>query len=92
MVNVVFNGVVSAQSNSGETVTLTITKPSGTADVITATTNADKTFTATKAYTAGTYSVTASIGADAEYKATSSTSITFTVNLLDRTVTVTVTV
>ena len=90
--NVTFNGSVSAQVANGETVTLVITKPDATKDTWTTTTLADKTFTLTKPYPSGSYSIVVSIAADAEYKTATSSSVPFTVNLLDRTITVTVTV
>jgi hypothetical protein len=92
VVNVVFSGSVSAQTTTGETVTLKVTKPDLTMDTWTTPTLADKTFTLTKPYPAGNYSIVVSIPADTEYKAAISSSTPFTVNLLDRTITVTVTV
>jgi len=90
VVNVVFNGSVSAQVASGETVTLTVTKPDSTKDSWTTTTLADKTFTLTKPYPAGNYSLVVHIDKDAEYTAADSTSVPFTVALVNRTITVTV--
>lgn len=91
-VNVTFNGSVSAQATAGETVTLKVTKPDTTVDTLTTTTLADRTYTLSKIYTvAGNYSVIASVPADATYKAATSASVAFTINLLDRTITVTVT-
>jgi len=92
VVNVVFSGAVTFQAVSGETVTLVVTKPGGTTDTWTTTTLADKTFTLTKPYPAGSYSIVVSIPADTEYKAAVSSSTPFTVNLLDRAIAVTVTV
>ena len=90
MVNVVFSGSVSAQVASGEIVTLTVTKPDSTKDIWTTPTLADKTYTLTKPYPAGNYSVVAHVDADAEYKAADSASVPFTVALVNRTITVAV--
>lgn len=93
MVNVIFAGNVSFQAQAGETVTLTVTKPDATTEAFTTTTLADGSYTVTRAYTiAGNYSVVAHVDADATYKAADSTSVPFTINLQDRTITVTVTV
>ena len=90
MVNVVFSGSVSAQVASGEIVTLTVTKPDSTKDIWTTSTLADKTYTLTKPYPAGNYSVVVHVDADAEYKAADSASVPFTVALVNRTITVAV--
>lgn len=92
MVNVVISGSVQFQSASGELVTLTVTKPDGTKDTWTTTTLADKTYTLTKPYAAGNYSVIAHVDADADYQPATSNPFAFTVNLLARTITVTVNV
>lgn len=90
--NPTFHGIVSAQNQAGETVTLTVTKPDGTTDVFTAMTLADKSYSVTRTYTvAGNYSVTAHVDADAQFNAANSTPYPFTVALQDRTVTVNVT-
>lgn len=90
LVNVTINGLVQFQSNAGELVTLTVTKPGGTKDVWTTVTLADKTYTITKPYVAGAYSVVAHVDADAEYQAADSPPFAFNVSLLARTITVTV--
>lgn len=93
MVNVVFNGSVSAQAAAAETVTLKVTKPDATIENLTTTTLADKSFTFTKQYTVvGQYSIIAHVDADAQYKAADSPSVTFNIVLQDRTITVAVTV
>jgi len=88
VVDVVFNGSVSAQAVSGETIVLTVTKPDGTIDTWTTLTLPDKTYTLTKTYVAGSYSVVAHVDADAEYGSADSASVPFTVALTSRTITV----
>lgn len=92
MGNIAFKGTVNNQSQSGETVTLTVTKPDNTKDIFTATTLADKSYTSSpRPYVAGSgYSVVAHVDADADYKAADSLPFPFTVQLLDRTITVAV--
>lgn len=90
--NPTFHGTVSAQTQAGETITLTVIKPDGTSDVFTALTLADKSYSVTRTYTvAGNYSVTAHVDADAEFNAANSTPYQFTIALQDRTITVNVT-
>ena len=83
---VTFSGTVSAQAASGETVTLTITKPDNTTETLTATTLADKSFSATKQYDiAGSYKATAHGDADAIYTAWDTAEMPFTITLTLRT-------
>lgn len=92
MATVTFDGVVSAQAVAGETVTLHVTKPDSTIETLTTVTLADLSYTTTKDYLPGTYSVQSSIDADNLYKAALSTTISFTVSLMDRTITVNVSI
>lgn len=90
--NIAFKGAVTAQTQAGEVVTLTVKKSDNTVtDVFTATTIADKTYVSSpRPYVAGDYSVFAHVDADAEYRAADSAPFAFTVALLDRTITVSV--
>ena len=90
--NVIFSGNVSDQATAGQQVTITVTAPDGTKSTVTATTKADKTYASPiESYAiAGNYSYTASIPADSEYVAASTTG-TFTVTLANRVLTITVT-
>ena len=92
MATVTFNGSVSAQAAAGETVTITVTDPSGNKTTLTATTNSTGAFTVAGTYAvAGNYTYSAAIPADADYQAATSTG-TFEVTLASRTLTVTVAV
>jgi len=91
-VTVNFTGSVSAQTAEGETVTITVTLPDASTETLTATTLADKTFATSKDYPPGEYSAVASIEEDAEYKAAASSSVSFTIEKADRTLTLTVNV
>ena len=89
---VTFSGSVSAQAVPGETVTITVTKPDGT-ETLTATTQADGTFSTTKEYTVpGNYTAVFHIDADAIYLAADAGPIPFVIPLQPRTLTVSVTV
>jgi hypothetical protein len=91
LMTVTFSGTVSAQAPSGEIVTVTITKPSGGSDTVSGSTGSTGTFTATYDGVAGNgYSAVASIPADSKYQATTSTSVSFDIGLLPRTITLTV--
>ena len=92
MATVTFAGAVSAQEVEGETVTLDVTKPDTTIDTFTTVTLADKSFTTTRDYLPGDYTVQVSIVADNLYKVATSTTVPFTVGLMDRTITVNVTI
>jgi len=89
--NRTFKGSVSKQASSGETVTLVVTKPDGTKDTFTSTTNDVGAYSTTRAYVPSTtqYSVKVSIPADVEYKAAEAET-TFTVDLQDRTISISV--
>jgi len=85
------SGQVSSQAVTGESVTITITPPSGSNVVLTATTNASKGYSTTyDAINAGTYSVVSSIPEDTEYSAATSPVVTFTVGKTPRTITLSV--
>lgn len=89
---VVFSGNVSAQAQAGETVTITVTLPDGTKDTLTATTQADLSYSATKEYmVAGAYNAVASGVADSQFRAWTSQTVSFTIELADRTGTLVVT-
>jgi hypothetical protein len=89
--NVTLSGTVSAQAASGETVTITVLKPDGTKDPWTTTTDTTGAYTLTKTYTvAGTYSAVATVSADAQYAAATSPTVSFTITLVNRTVTLNV--
>lgn len=86
MAQITFNGLVSAQAQAGEAATLTITKPDGTKEPLTATTLADKTYSATKTFTvAGAYSVSIHQNADSQYDAWDAGPTAFTISLEPRT-------
>ncbi len=94
MANITFSGEVSGQEKP-QAGTIKVTLPNGSTETITITTGADRKFTATKQYSAaGTYKAKASFTADAQYKACESEEKTFTITaeLLDRTVTLNVSV
>jgi hypothetical protein len=85
-VNVTFSGSVSAQAVTGETVTITVTKPDASTETVTAVTLADRSYTVTKAYViAGAYSAKAHGDADAIYASWDSNSVPFTIALTART-------
>lgn len=92
MTTVTFNGAVTAQMADGEIVTITVTKPDTTTDDLTTKTLADKTFSATKDYLPGDYTVTVHIDADAQYSAANSSAVAFNVSLIARSITVSVVV
>ena len=92
MTTIIFSGSVSA-ATVGEIVTITVTKPDGTTETLTATTLADGTFSTTKEYsTPGTYSANFHIDANAIYTAADTGPIPFTVPLQPRTITASVTI
>jgi hypothetical protein len=92
MATVTFSGTVSAQTASGETVTITVTKPDSTTEVLTTTTTGTATFSTSKVYTvAGAYSAKAHGDADASYTSWDTAAVPFTVVLTTRTGTLNVT-
>lgn len=92
MVDVVFSGSVTAQVQTGETVTITVTKPDSTTETLTALTLADKTYSVTKQYAiAGSYSAKAHGDADVSYTEWNSGDVPFTIALQTRTGTLVVT-
>lgn len=94
VVQVIFSGSVSAQAQAGEPVTVTVTLPDTTTDVLTALTLADKTYSVQKEYdVAGNYSVKSHGDADAKYSAWDNEegAVPFTVTLAKRTGTLVVT-
>lgn len=91
--NVVFSGNVSAQANEGETVTITVTKPDSTTEILATFTQADKSYSTTVQYDiAGNYTAKAHGDADAKYEPWDSAEVPFTIALLARTGTLNVTV
>ncbi len=89
---VILHGNVSAQATAGETVTITVTKPDNTTETLTALTLADKTYSTTKEYSAGTYKAKAHGDDDAKYTAWDSVEKTFIIALEARTGTLDVTI
>ena len=90
MVDKIFSGKVSAQEALGETVTITVTLPDLTTDVLTAVTDVDGNYTVTKGYTeGGDYTAVASVAASKKYLAATSAVASFTI-LLEREVTLNV--
>ena len=88
MANITISGSVSAQFNSGETVTVTLTKPDLTTETLTAITQEDKSFSVTKTYIiAGAYSYIVSIAADPQYSQAVTVPTNFTIELTTRTIT-----
>ena len=72
------SGSVSAQEKAGEPVLITITKPDGTPDSVSTSTDATKAFTVTYVAPVGAgYKAAAVVAADALFKAAQSLSITF---------------
>lgn len=92
MGNVTFSGTVSAQASAGETVTIKVSQAGVVIDTLTTVTLADRTYSVTKQYNAGTYTVQSHMDADAAYSAVDTTIVSFTVALSSRTLTVSVTV
>lgn len=91
--NVTFSGSVSAQVSDGQTVTITVTLPDGTTETLTAKTLVDQTFSVSKEYVVvGDYSAVAHVDEDAQYLATDSPPVTFTIAKQSRTLTLTVNV
>lgn len=90
--NVNFNGMITAQVVVGEIVTVTVTFPDGTKDVLTTTTKTDLTYTISKVYNiAGAYSAVMTMPADAQYSTITTSIATFNIPLANRTGTLTVT-
>lgn len=87
-----FKGNVSAQEQAGELVTITITKPDNTTEIVTATTTATRMYSVTKDLIAGTYTAQAKIDEDAKYESAQSILKTFVVALEPRTITLDVAV
>jgi hypothetical protein len=91
-VQVKFEGTVSAQAQSGETVTVTVTKPTGGKDIVTGVTDSSGTFSIPYEGPAGNgYTAVASIPADSRYQPASSGAVIFDIGLIPRTITLTVT-
>lgn len=86
-----FNGTVSGQAVAGRSIVITVTKIGGGVATVNAVTLADKTFSATYLAVVGDYSAVAKALADVEYEEGVSPSVTFTINKLSTTVTLTVT-
>ena len=91
MTTVIFEGDVTDQSQAGEIVTITVTKPDTTTETLIATTLADKTYSTTKDYTvAGNYSAKAHGDEDAGFLAWDSGEEPFTLPKQPRSGTLTV--
>jgi len=90
MMSVIISGIVSAQASAGEEVKIKITRPDNSQIVLSAFTQNDRSFSLEYSDSPGTYSVVAEIGEDALYKAATSNVVSFTLEKLDRTITVTV--
>lgn len=92
MTTVKFDGAIQFQAVTGETVTVTVTRPDNTTETVTTQTLADKTWAVTKDYiVAGNYKAKAHINADGTYDAWDSVEKTFTIALTTRTGTFNVT-
>jgi hypothetical protein len=91
MATVNITGSVTLQAAAGELITIVITKPDTTKVTLTATTLADKTYSTQWTAPAGSYSLIASVPADALYNAVSTPVTPFTINLLARGITVNIT-
>ena len=91
MGKVTFIGSVSAQEKEGEIVTITVTKPDTTTDIVTTTTKADLTFGPVDYENVlGDYKAKARIEADALYQAAESPEVPFSIGKEPRTITLTV--
>jgi hypothetical protein len=86
---VTFIGVLSKQ-DAPEVVTITVTNSGGTSTILTATTAADGSFTATDTLVPGAYTAVADVAATAVYQAAQSDVVPFTIGLEARTITLTV--
>jgi hypothetical protein len=80
-------GEVSKQAATGETVTITVTKPDTTTEVVTALTDAMKAYSVSYSGTPGNYSAVAVIGEDAENFGATSDPFLFTLTKDARTIT-----
>lgn len=90
--SVTFSGVVSAQVQAGEAITITVTKPGGGVETLAATTDANKAYSVVYNALPGIgYKAKASIGEDALYLAATSLEVTFDVAKNPRTITLSVT-
>lgn len=92
MATVTFSGKVSAQAQESETVTIKVTKPDDSEDLLTATTQADGSFSASKEYLPGDYIAVASVEEDALYQATTSGQVLFSIEKQTRSITLDVSI
>ena len=91
MGKVTFTGSVSAQEKEGEIVTITVTKPDATTDIVTTPTKADLTFGPVDyENVVGDYKAKARIEADALYQAAESVEVPFSIGKEPRTIILTV--
>jgi hypothetical protein len=91
MGKVTFTGSVSAQEKEGEIVTITVTKPDATTDIVTTPTTADLTFGPVDyENVVGDYKAKARIEADALYQAAESVEVPFSIGKEPRTIILTV--
>lgn len=88
---VTFSGTVSAQAEEGETVSITVTKPDSTTEVITALTKADSSYSVDYENVPGNYKAKARVEEDALYTAAESDEVSFSIGKEPRTITLTVT-
>lgn len=92
MATVTFSGKVSAQALPGETVTIKVTKPDSSEDLLTATTQADGAFSASNEYLPGDYIAVASVEEDALYQAAISEQVSFSIEKQTRSITLDVSI
>lgn len=91
MGKVTFTGSVSAQEKEGEIVTITVTKPDATTDIVTTPTKADLTFGPVDYENVlGDYKAKARIEADAMYQAAESEEVSFSIGKEPRQILLTV--
>lgn len=77
-----FSGVVTAQTQAGETISIQVTKPDSTIETVVTVTLADKTYSIIKQYAvAGSYKAKAHGDADALYSAWDSPEVLFTITI-----------
>jgi hypothetical protein len=83
----IISGNVSAEVSTGETVTITVTKPDGTTQVVTCQTGIGGMFSTTYSNLPGNYSEVPSIAADNLYSSAVGASVPFTISPQPRTIT-----
>ena len=91
LTELIISGTVTNQVAEGEEVTITITKPDLSEELITALTNSLKEYSATKEIiVAGVYKFKASVSPDAGYEGAESGTAEYTINLAARSITINV--